>query len=798
MESVPVAIDPTTVFNVTSFFSSGASCAAHGCTALSPQECEEEGDARGKWYGNVTNKVRPPECYMKVKEEGASEHSPEIRGSTANYVYSDPAVAAGSCSCTRQCVCRCSAPQPDPASCPIDILGLGLPWQLVIFLMILIGCPTWVFACCLYHTCLKCSCCFDEYGRCLFWLSDEEKDELRARAKEREEIRARAMQKKKEEETRARAKKKEETRARSGKSRATAKVKPDNKYETTEVETFAETPPEAETENSSPSKDSPPGRDRILRAALVSELVYHTLHTAMGGKPLPRKPIVEANDKKLNDFWKEQQRKEKPPKRSKPDDPSVRKVGKWLWPLLTTESQWTTKHNCEKSEEVPYCKESGDGCKMYRQLKLPCLASSACFLLSFMVAFYFTVPPRACAWFAFSMLVLGALLYSWRSLKNLVRGRSFARSAEKRVLAELHLHTDEGAKAIVDLLCKKCPGLEWHHHFESSTNAVADIFVNPEHKEIYLAWRGTQTTDDAINDVKAWSKAYKPRSLLLPDRTFTEQIEGCIGDVSDFCTCEWLQVWLGSAAGCHSGFLKYFVQDDLYKTVRDEMGKLTKTLNSEQLAKGERYTVIVCGHSLGGALANLAAIDLCLDDIKLKSEDDTFSEMCEAAKLAHNAPPESIYGKVRLITFGAPRMGNAEFVQGMRSLSDAGKLSHYRIQNEWDKVPRVYVQRLIYHQCHSGQQIWLGGLRENKRKVIGPSPEGAAPIGAWHPHETSKVFLYTICEFGDWLTDCFIEDGPPLKKRLLDTIGRAATDHSICAYIKNLEDYDWSECKCEE
>lgn len=144
--------------------------------------------------------------------------------------------------------------------------------------------PHWVsnmgiFACCLYHTCLRCSCCFDEYGRCLFWLSDEEKDELRARAKEREEIRARAMQKKKEEETRARAKKKEETRARSGKSRATAKVKPDNKYETTEVETFAETPPEAETENSSPSKDSPPGRDRILRAALVSESSFTTLFT---------------------------------------------------------------------------------------------------------------------------------------------------------------------------------------------------------------------------------------------------------------------------------------------------------------------------------------------------------------------------------------------------------------------------------------------------------------------------------------------------------------------------------------
>ncbi|XP_046858557.1 lipase-like [Xenia sp. Carnegie-2017] len=89
-----------------------------------------------------------------------------------------------------------------------------------------------------------------------------------------------------------------------------------------------------------------------------------------------------------------------------------------------------------------------------------------------------------------------------------------------------------------------------------------------------------------------------------------------------------IQTLKKSYSGCqdckiHSGFLKS------YSPLKDEMLRKVNTLYQEHPKK-----ILVTGHSLGGAMATLAAVDLV------------------------NAGYP-----VNLITFGAPRVGNKEFAQ---------------------------------------------------------------------------------------------------------------------------------------
>jgi predicted lipase len=71
-------------------------------------------------------------------------------------------------------------------------------------------------------------------------------------------------------------------------------------------------------------------------------------------------------------------------------------------------------------------------------------------------------------------------------------------------------------------------------------------------------------------------------------------------------------------------------------------------------------TIVVTGHSLGGALAAICALDLVLSDI-------TTGENLE------------------LITFGEPRVGNAEYAAAM----DKYVPQSYRVVNKRDLVPHL-------------------------------------------------------------------------------------------------------------
>lgn len=91
------------------------------------------------------------------------------------------------------------------------------------------------------------------------------------------------------------------------------------------------------------------------------------------------------------------------------------------------------------------------------------------------------------------------------------------------------------------------------------------------------------------------------------------------------------------------------------------------------------YTLMICGYSLGAAVAQLAALHFC-------------------AKR-----------DVEIVTFASPRVGNRAWA----SLFDS-KISHYRVTNGRDCVPAV--PALWY--AHTGTEVHLmgGGYRTPKRE----------------------------------------------------------------------------------
>jgi predicted lipase len=82
--------------------------------------------------------------------------------------------------------------------------------------------------------------------------------------------------------------------------------------------------------------------------------------------------------------------------------------------------------------------------------------------------------------------------------------------------------------------------------------------------------------------------------------------------------------------------------------------------------------IILTGHSLGGALAVMAAADL-----------------------------QSIFGKVKqLYTFGQPRVGNAAFANYMTNFIP----NTFRVIDYGDQVP--HVPQSILGFKHSGYEVW--------------------------------------------------------------------------------------------
>lgn len=155
--------------------------------------------------------------------------------------------------------------------------------------------------------------------------------------------------------------------------------------------------------------------------------------------------------------------------------------------------------------------------------------------------------------------------------------------------------------------------------FLSVDGAQAYILWNSEH--VTLAFRGTEPKQlsDIVADLKAWKSKSK--------------VSGRV----------------------HDGFY-------------DEIEKLWPDI-SKEMKRHTKRSISVCGHSLGGAMATIAA-----------------------ARLANEGY------SVMLYTFGSPRVGNKKFIKSI-------KCNHRRWVNNNDAVPKVPPLFLGFR--HHGQLCYL-------------------------------------------------------------------------------------------
>ncbi|KAJ1659114.1 hypothetical protein IWQ61_001741 [Dispira simplex] len=117
------------------------------------------------------------------------------------------------------------------------------------------------------------------------------------------------------------------------------------------------------------------------------------------------------------------------------------------------------------------------------------------------------------------------------------------------------------------------------------------------------------------------------------------------------------------------------------------MGKVRDAL---KLLVGEYpdFTITLTGHSLGGAQAVLAAVQIAMDNSQWKS-------------------------KLRVYTFGEPRVGNTEFAQ----YYDTQGIPTRRVVNHNDLVPHLPPHAMGF--THHGGEVWIRS--SDNQGVVCPS-----------------------------------------------------------------------------
>lgn len=172
-------------------------------------------------------------------------------------------------------------------------------------------------------------------------------------------------------------------------------------------------------------------------------------------------------------------------------------------------------------------------------------------------------------------------------------------------------------------------------HFSLPKNDVTGyVALNHAQKTIIVAYRGSESLRNWLMNLKTWK-----------------------GKTN----------WPNSDGHIHSGFLKGYM----------ESAEIVRKHVISALIDNPDYDVLCVGHSLGGALSSLAAVDLR----EIISKDDT---------------------QIRLITFGAPRVGDFRWSLYIQSKLK-GKI--HRWVNKADVVPHLPPRVLGF--VHFPQEIWI-------------------------------------------------------------------------------------------
>ena len=207
------------------------------------------------------------------------------------------------------------------------------------------------------------------------------------------------------------------------------------------------------------------------------------------------------------------------------------------------------------------------------------------------------------------------------------------------------------------------------------TDTQACVWRCVSRRTLVVAFRGTETTKlrDIITDARLAQRSFTPERVASGD---------------------------SGEPAVHDGFLEAWdsVRGRVFAAIDDARGcgPRVKALgwSSAQAGSKQQWRVWVTGHSLGGALATLCALELAASvDAGRRSGLD-----------------------VRMVNFGSPRVGNAAFVRLYNSLVPHS----LRLVNGSDAVPTVPAL-LGYRHVHHGIRLTPHGVAAPDSPPVLPS-----------------------------------------------------------------------------
>ena len=167
------------------------------------------------------------------------------------------------------------------------------------------------------------------------------------------------------------------------------------------------------------------------------------------------------------------------------------------------------------------------------------------------------------------------------------------------------------------------------------------------------------------------------RCVIAIDRTNPERVDVCVAFAGSDTKVDWLRTnvnvqvedlaSLESVRGCeggiggavHKGVL------DAWKSIRE---RVWTEVSNQLLLRGGSATIVMCGHSLGGAMATVAAVDM-----------------------ACSVDPAYV-PSLTLISFGSPAIGDAAFARSVA----ARVPTSIRVTTVTDPVPKLVIRDFVH------------------------------------------------------------------------------------------------------
>ncbi|KAI3775086.1 hypothetical protein L1987_49654 [Smallanthus sonchifolius] len=207
-------------------------------------------------------------------------------------------------------------------------------------------------------------------------------------------------------------------------------------------------------------------------------------------------------------------------------------------------------------------------------------------------------------------------------------------------------------------------------------------------RDIVVAWRGTVQTMEWINDLK-FNKVSAPDIFKGDDRVKIQR--------------GWHSIY--TSADPKSSFNKSSARDQVLEEVRRLI----------ELYKDEDVSLTVVGHSMGGALATLNAVDIVVNGYN-KPTDTSCTDVLVTA-----------------FVFASPRVGNSNFKEIFLSLGD--NIRVLRVENANDVVPHYPLKLQV--MCFP-MNIGYSHIGEVLKIDTSKSPYLRKPgdIQRWHDMET--------------------------------------------------------------